>query len=335
MSKLEMLFCNALPAGLSDDIMYIPEGNHEIECSVDGKAKAITVKMKPERGEAIAAMMNRDLKEKLESNVRPIFDFDHNQKGPAAALPKRFYYEQGRGLMVECEWTGSGKRARKDKDYSYFSPSFSRNSETGEPNGLGEGGPLGALVNDPAFRNIERVAASKADLTKQKTTKKMSNELIQAGILTKVEAGKDDAQTVAAQRVTELREKSDRCDAAEAKVIVLETEAKATKSATADSAVSDAVKAGRIPSKDEATQTFWKNQIIEAGAPAIAALNAIPVIDIESNVVNAGSKKPEGKQQRIDAAQAKARTELGENAKFQPVWNRAQELDPEAFVDSE
>jgi phage I-like protein len=62
--------------------------------------------------------------------------------------------------------TGAGKAAIEGKDFSYLSPSFLID-DNGIPSGLPERGPLAALVNEPAFREIPRIAASDADpLTK-------------------------------------------------------------------------------------------------------------------------------------------------------------------------
>lgn len=48
--------------------------------------------------------------------------------------------------------------------YSYFSPEFYL-GEDGMPADLPERGPLGALVNEPAFRSIPRIAASDSSQT--------------------------------------------------------------------------------------------------------------------------------------------------------------------------
>lgn len=108
-------------SGEPNAIVYIPEGIHTIRPTVDGKAKTITVKMKPEEGERIAASFQSQLEKIQAGNVRPFMDFDH-QEGPASGLPKRFFYEKGKGLMLEVEWTGRGRQAIEGKDYSYFSP---------------------------------------------------------------------------------------------------------------------------------------------------------------------------------------------------------------------
>jgi phage I-like protein len=49
------------------------------------------------------------------------------------------------------------------RDYSYFSPSFQIGAD-GAPAGLPDNGAIGALVNNPAFRDMQRIAASHASV---------------------------------------------------------------------------------------------------------------------------------------------------------------------------
>ena len=305
MPKPQILFCNALPVGLDDAIMYIPEGSHQIECMVNGRPKKITVNMPAEKGSAVAAAMQTLLDKKLTNNVRPVFDFDHANSGPASALPQRFFYEQGRGLMVECEWTGAGRKARKNKDYSYFSPTFLRDEESGEPVGLPDRGPLGALVNDPAFRDIQRVAAANVQQKAEPnpnpkpTNTNTMKSLVTAGILTEAEAAQSDASTVAASRVKVLQTEAAKVEAANITIANLTKErdallgkVEAANTATAKATVATAVQAGRILPKDEASQKYWEGQLVAAKNEdelkvVTAALEAIPAKnkDITNQVI--------------------------------------------------
>lgn len=265
-------------AGEVAHIVYIPEGMHNITPSVDGVAKNVSVNISPDQGEAIAQAMQASLDDRLTQNVRPYFDFDHNDTGPAAALPQRFFYEQGKGLMVEVEWTGSGRKSIDARDYSYFSPTFLLGDD-GLPAGLPKSGPIGALVNEPAFRNIPRIAAANAE---NQTTNQPMSELITCGLLTEAEgasvelatkrvaAMKAEAQKVEAMQI-DLDETTQKLEAAEAKL-------QEVKEANAASLVEAAVAEGRIAAKDEVTQDFWKSQIVSNGEKAIAALNAVQPI---------------------------------------------------------
>ena len=88
--------------------MYIPEGEHGITPTVDGKPGSIVSKVAAERGEMIVEALNKSLSKRKAKNVRAIIDFDHKDEGPAAAIPSAFAYEAGKGIMMDVEWTGKG-----------------------------------------------------------------------------------------------------------------------------------------------------------------------------------------------------------------------------------
>lgn len=146
--------------GVPSEIIYLPEGDNPITATVNGKPESILVSVPRERGPKIAAKLQADLEKRQGENVRPWFSFQH-QPGPASALPQSFRYEPGKGVMVAVEWTGAGRSAIEGKDFSYFSPTFLRDDD-GTPGGLPVKGEFGALVNEPAFRNIQRIAAADA-----------------------------------------------------------------------------------------------------------------------------------------------------------------------------
>lgn len=148
--------------GAPTTIVYIPEGDHVITPTVDGRPGTVTVRVPPARGQEIAAHLQNDLDKRKGQNVRAWFDFDH-QPGPASALPQSFRYEPGKGIVCALEWTRAGKAAIEGRDFSYFSPTFLIDDD-GTPSGLPDRGSFGALVNEPAFREIPRIAASDASL---------------------------------------------------------------------------------------------------------------------------------------------------------------------------
>ncbi|MBB5351352.1 hypothetical protein HNR46_001588 [Haloferula luteola] len=287
-------FAMALPDGNSApaEIVYFPEGTHTITPLVNGKAGRLTVKVSPDRGPSIAAKLQQDLAERQRENVRPIFDFEH-KNGAASAIPTGFRYEVGRGVIAAVDWTDSGRRAVEGRDFSYFSPEFLLNQETGEPTGLPKRGPLGGLVNDPAFREIPRIAAANAEHHfKSNQPDPMATALILAtcGLLSEKEAALETAETLARTRISAMRSDSEKLKDVEAKLAAsdkenadlkkrlsdMEEADKKAKAKRAETAVEDAVKAGRIAPKDEATKSFWRNTIENGGETAVAALNAIP-----------------------------------------------------------
>ncbi|MCQ2439378.1 MAG: hypothetical protein MJ074_06425 [Oscillospiraceae bacterium] len=92
--------------------------------------------------------------------ARPCGMFDH-KAGKASFLPKRFWWLDGRGVMLDVEWTKAGREAVEGRDYSYFSPTFKLRN--GVVTGLDERVEIGSLVNSPAFESMERIAAARTD----------------------------------------------------------------------------------------------------------------------------------------------------------------------------
>lgn len=142
---------------------YMPPGKSVICATVDGK---------PARREVFvdastAERLQRDLVEKLAAadagqKAAPCGLFDHRD-GAACLHPKRFTWDDERGVLLEAEWTQAGKAAVEGKDYLYWSPTFRRHKESGRVVGLQAGVEVGSLVNNPAFESIEPVAAAAAD----------------------------------------------------------------------------------------------------------------------------------------------------------------------------
>ena len=324
---------------LKTRIMYIPEGVHVITPTVDGKPGSIVSRVSAERGEAIVEALNKALAQRQSKNVRVIIDFDHKDEGPAAAIPSSFAYVKGKGIMLDLEWTGKGTASIEGKDYSYFSPVYNIDRNTGEPVGLPESGPIGALVNNPAFTDIERIAASHQS---QPTKPEMeTNVLVKAGLITEAESKMDKVAEITAANIESIKIEAAKVEGLESEVSTLKASLAKVAETTADRAIEDAVKSGRIAAKDESTKGYWRSQLIEASsdedkiAQVSAALNAIPTNDILKRevVVKAGDTKPQDKEQRIEAALSKSRSELGTTSNFQAVWEHAQSSDPSAFAE--
>lgn len=137
-------------------IVFMPVGSHQVRCrNSSGEPVTLNVEVTPE----LAARFQQQLETRQAANVRPYIGFDH-QPGPAAAIPVRFDWEDGRGIMLDLEWTGSGRAAVAGRDYSYFSPAWHQDTETTTPEGIAGDGEIGSLVNNPAFERIERLAAA-------------------------------------------------------------------------------------------------------------------------------------------------------------------------------
>ena len=274
-------------SSLDTSIVYLPEGKHRISATVGGKAKTVDVEIDARIGASFA----EDLTKRLAQNVRPFAGFDHEQ-GPASFIPREFRYESGVGLMLDVEWTDAGRKAVEGRDYSYFSPTFLL-SPKGIPTGLAPRGEIGSVVNDPAFEEIPRIAASH-------TEPPMIDHLIELGL---VEASHDPETALATAKtnLAELRETAagvetvkaaaaadgDELTKLKAKYMELEEENKTLKKgmtekakAAADVAIADAVKAGRIAPLDEAAKSFWHESIISnpASANILASMPGNPAL---------------------------------------------------------
>jgi phage I-like protein len=268
--RLVTAFASILPdGGLPNEIVYLPEGSHTITPYVDGKAQTITVNVEAAKGSDIAATLQTALDQRKQSNVRAWFDFEH-KGGKASALPTGFRYEPGQGVMCALEWTGAGKEAIEGKDFSYFSPTFLID-ESGIPAGLPNRGPLGALVNEPAFREIPRIAAS--DAVEISPNKKPIMKLLLAKL--GIDPAHETAEQSALAKLTamdgEMNDKAKRITELEAELADLKkgkdaAEAKCAAAAKdrAETLVKAAVADGRLAPKDEATQDKFRTKI-EAG----------------------------------------------------------------------
>ncbi len=280
-------------------IVFMPEGEHTITASVDGKPQTITVTVDPR----VLASFAEDLDKRKESNVRPFGGFDH-EKGAASFIPLEFRYEDGVGLMLDIEWTKAGREAIEGKDYSYFSPSFL--VRDGIPFGLPKRGEVGSLVNDPAFEDIPRIAACNSQNHSD------MEHLVELGLISP-DTKEEEALVVAKAALDELKEKVEKAEEIETsnvqaqeemeieKVSVEEELAElkiahaklkeeydaameklsASSEAAAEAAVEDAVAAGRIAPQDEEARAFWKQSIIDKpeSAKVLASMQAAPVLD--------------------------------------------------------
>ncbi len=309
-------------ASLENCIVYLPEGKHRISATVGGKPKTVDVEIDSRIGAAFA----EDLTKRLEKNIRPFAGFDH-ESGPASFIPIEFRYEEGVGLLLDVEWTEAGRKAIEGRDYSYFSPTFLVSSN-GIPTGLAPRGEIGSLVNDPAFEEIPRIAAAYNPTT-------MIDQLIELGLIDESQ-DPETAMEVAKLNLANLRESASVGNADEEKIVEsnmhyakLEAELASAMDenkklkegmaekamASAEIAIDEAVKAGRIAPQDDASKAFWRSSII-ANPEALNALNAIPVNPVlTGQTVLAG--RSESAPQEIEL-KGMARVEAAFKAQSQP-----------------
>lgn len=311
----------AFQAELSEagSIVFLPEGTHQITASVGGKPKTLTVTV----DDRVLASFSEDLAKRMESNVRPFAGFDH-KPGAASFIPREFRYESGVGLMLDVDWTSAGRAAIEGRDYSYFSPTFLV-SKDGIPTGLPTRGEVGSLVNDPAFEEIPRIAAShqpheetmdhliELGLVEASCAPEQALETAKAALASLREAAAQ-VETVEAANMAkksaedELEDMKKRNVELEAAYQALKDELAAKASFAADAAIEEAVKAGRIAPQDEATKAFWRSSIVSnpEAVKALAAIPANPALSGQTVLAGRTEEPPQGSElvglARVEAA---------------------------------
>lgn len=293
--------------GAPTRIQYLPPGTTTVTARVDGEPDTVTVTVGPET----AGLLQKALEARQQNNVRPIIDFDHHNSGPAAALPKRFTWDPEGGVMLELEWTSSGRAAIEGRDYSYFSPLFMIGND-GKPAGLHPKRPLGGLVNDPAFSNIRRIAAKHAEpnLTNKPMDQPDLTRLVEAGAITAEQAKGSDAVTALAESYTRAVNANKTLEArateAEKERDAARAEIQAAREAEADAVITRAIEAGRIAPKDDESQAFWRSAIMTSGAPAIKQLEAKSAVspDIAKAVIKPSGAVLPSSQKTVESSRA-------------------------------
>ena len=288
-------------------ILWAPKGEHTIKCSLNGQPGTCVVRVTSD----CVPRLNADLEAKLSSNVKPVGLYDH-EMGPASYKPGRFVWNEEKGVVLELEgWTEKGRTDVEGGNYGYHSPRFRRDKGTGEILGLlPESIEVGSLVNDPAFDDIERIAASRTegdvahfddveDPGKPGDNRDLDiTKLVALGILTEEEAKAENAEAIVLERIKALQDKgkasSDELEASKKELAKCQEEIAASRKQVKERAaqdVADAIAAGKIAPKDEASKTFWERALTEDYIAASKQLNALPKNPAFDDV-NAG--KPEG-----------------------------------------
>jgi len=306
--RVSALVTSLEPYKVPDEILYVPEGKHHI--FPQSHPEGIEISMPPEKGALVAAAFQRQLNELRANSVHPRLDFDHKTQGPASGYPQTFRYQPGKGIMCGVKWSRSGKEALEGGDYGYFSPTVDIDDD-GVPAALPDRGPLGALVNDPAFREMPRVAAAAAEKSPKQPA--MPNELVTCGLLTETEAARENAAELARTRVSAMKSDGTTLSERDKRVAELEEENKKLKAAAAESAEKDkkakeeeantlieaALADGRLDPQDEEATKDFRARLVAGDAFAKKMLAALPTKNegIDKPIVKAsaaaGGKKEE------------------------------------------
>lgn len=239
-------------------IEWAPAGTHEIRAYLNRKPASLTITI----SEAIASALDQELQALLAQadsgqQSRPFIDFDH-EGGRAAAIPKRFYWDEG--IRLEVDWTPAGKTSVEGREYSYFSPEFIWDEQTGAIH-LPKTGPIGGLVNTPAFQSIERLAARAFTSTEPNMWEQEILEiLIALGVITQAEAETRVAEN-AKTRLQEALQAAQSLPEVTAKLAAAQAELEKA-NAQIQAARTDAI-TGKIDALVQA------KRITEAGKPAL------------------------------------------------------------------
>jgi phage I-like protein len=307
------------------EIMYMPSGKSTIRANVDGKPKQISVTVTPKSADILQA----SLASLLSEPVGPFVDFNHKGED-SAATPTAFRWDDS-GVMMALDWSAAGKSAVEGKTYKFLSPTFLL-SESGEPSGLPDEGPIAALTNRPAFRRMKRITAAEAASTgddeppKLKGKKQMADETaetVTAALRTELEALRSENKT--------LRETA-------------ETQRVESVNREADLLIEAAVTAGKIAPKNEVVKASLKRWAVTDLAGAKAHIESLPVNPAFKTVVTVTSAhrdvgKPKdtkemngntGKQCDAKTRQVQARFPAGQMT-YEAAWKIAAAEFPEVF----
>jgi phage I-like protein len=145
-------------------IVYIPKGKQSVVGSRNNKPFRLEI----DANQEFAGILNAQLKQAQSDAAAglasfPFIDFEH-AGGRASALPTEFFWDEDKGICVGTEWTASGRAAIEGGDFSYFSPELNIGKD-GKPCGILCPGPIGGLVNTPAFQGIGTIAAKQSTET--------------------------------------------------------------------------------------------------------------------------------------------------------------------------
>jgi len=335
-------FATALIASDSKEpkrlIQYLPKGRHTITAKVNGQTATREVVVEA----GIEKVFQADLEALQAQNVPPFFDYLH-EGGRAAGHPKRFLWDEERGLVCESEWTTAAKQSIQDKELQFFSPEFLLSPE-GKPLGLHPSSKaIGGLVSDPAFESIESIAAKRAAKEpKQPPTQKPMDltKFVELGVIT-AEQAKDPEKAAAmiAEHITASRSKEQDKDLQAALVTAKKekedalAQVQAMKEAQADAFIEEHVKAGRIKPKDEDFKASMREQFLSSPETAKAIMNRIPASDLEKPVVKAAKAGPAEDIDDSDKSLLERARDLVQAGKAKNVGDAIRQMGTQSYQD--
>ena len=264
--------------------MWMPGGTHQVSCGevqADGTVKP--VKELVSVGAADGARLNAQLQELAKANARPFLDYDH-AGGEASGWPVEIAWQEAdidlpAGIYVRVEWASRGADLIAGKGYRYFSPEWVMDKE-GKVQ-LPQSGPLGGLVNNPAFREMRRIAQQISEIsadagrvdpagggpngdgsgphnTKESMSKKLIAALIAAGVLKSEAEAADDAVATQVEQRLQARKQAEPAEEETETVKQLRAQMQAMQARAGKTFVAGLVSAGKLPPKDETAAAVWE-----------------------------------------------------------------------------
>lgn len=197
------------------DIQWMPPGRQAITCFVNDEARDMDFTVKPEHANTFNSMLQwLRARAAAGEGDEPFIDFNHDD-GAASGRPTEMYWAgehpKAGGIRLKGRWTGSGKPAVVNRDFTRFSPQWDFDPETDEPTSIGVN--LGGLVNRAAFKTMQAVAKAATNQGKEnEMTREEFNAWLSEGLkpltekINSIEAKAKDATTQAAAAAAPLDE---------------------------------------------------------------------------------------------------------------------------------
>jgi phage I-like protein len=287
-------------------IMWMPAGTHTIHATLQGNPVKRTITVTPETASVMQAALERELR----TGHRPLIDFDHAHAA-AAAWPTRYFWEEGRGVMVELEWSEAGAAAVTGKTHRAFSPEFFPDAQ-----GRVIGAPKhhGSLVNDPAFTAIAPIWAAAAKQPNQETmAKDTTDKTDRADQTDRSDSGTAALRAQHAEAQAALTAAKAEAEALKAKHAEAQQALQAARREKAEAAVQAAVDRGALPALDKPLQAKWAG-LLEAdpdNAKLLAALPDNPALKAGKSGAGTGIESRPGLVEALQAYQAARPSDRG------------------------
>jgi phage I-like protein len=340
-SKAEAILVECLSSTVAfegnapEQIVYLPKGLSKISARCNGKPKTVQVEVDANA----AAKLASDLNSRLKETALTYAGFDHKE-GAASFHPKEFKWDETRGIILDVEWSQAGKDNVLGHNYGHFSPTFLL--EGNQVVGLPKTGEIGSLTNNPAFREIGRIAASQIEGGGEINMSKIADKLVELEVITAEQAeGADEELLIRA--INGLHETLAATQAANERLTTentsLAAKVQAIQKSEAEGVIEAAIGEGKIGAKDEKTKAFYMRNFLsdpEGTKTVLASMPANPVLNRIIEVKSKDTGRPLSGQSTHDLVEAQHRAwhavqKANPNLNAQDAFNEARAQRPDLF----